>query len=538
LVKYAEEFTNSFDLIAERKSVFYHLRELAKASVLAKYLLEAGVGMDELWFGLAEAKEAGRTEIPQLWNERSHSHFQVQDGQIVDSKEGFGKGTHSLYGGVQFGLDIFKIYSTHERQVQGVDLNLDNFSLDQLTKQKQQSTAQVPAGRAFFSNIDGTRSTLSAEDKELLASVFDSSLSDRRAEGERFVPPATSVAYMDSLRQLVKEESLVREQRREHFLSSRFVMGNAGPLFPSSWTASFRIERGHEAAAEGEERRLRARSDFKAKPMKYEHIMKTSAPIFDEQTEDGARFRIYKMGSLEVRTTQASGAAEEIGAVFSVTTAQDDAEERLDLQARVVKATEYVEPLPQSGSRVQQWTLECRSYVVLETDAGRSIMVEKLQDGRAVWRQDPADLEDRNSLAKVVRSQECTDGLTVGGVRDSQQAGAAGASASECRHYAQEVFRAVNRSEQQPRCGFRRQARGKWWLSGGTHVTKDKKRRTEKFYADKTFTVKFTETKDGRKYTKEQYKELKETLSFLLGVRGRGGLAPQEHEGVFNIRAR
>ena len=31
LVKYAEQFTHNFDLIAERKSVIYHLRELAKA---------------------------------------------------------------------------------------------------------------------------------------------------------------------------------------------------------------------------------------------------------------------------------------------------------------------------------------------------------------------------------------------------------------------------------------------------------------------------------------------------------------------------
>eukprot|EP00415_Alexandrium_ostenfeldii_P002814 UN2814 len=33
LVKYAEMFTHNFDLIAERKSVVFHLRELAKASV-------------------------------------------------------------------------------------------------------------------------------------------------------------------------------------------------------------------------------------------------------------------------------------------------------------------------------------------------------------------------------------------------------------------------------------------------------------------------------------------------------------------------
>merc|ERR1719221_280730 len=40
LVKYAEVFIHNFDLIAERKSVVYHLRELAKASVMAKFLME------------------------------------------------------------------------------------------------------------------------------------------------------------------------------------------------------------------------------------------------------------------------------------------------------------------------------------------------------------------------------------------------------------------------------------------------------------------------------------------------------------------
>merc|ERR1711933_653573 len=43
MVKYAEAFSKNFDLIAERKSVIYHLRELAKASVLAKFLVDAKI---------------------------------------------------------------------------------------------------------------------------------------------------------------------------------------------------------------------------------------------------------------------------------------------------------------------------------------------------------------------------------------------------------------------------------------------------------------------------------------------------------------
>merc|ERR1711920_1096876 len=47
LVRYAESFTHNFDFIAERKSVVFHLRELAKASVLAKFLMEQDVEMDD-----------------------------------------------------------------------------------------------------------------------------------------------------------------------------------------------------------------------------------------------------------------------------------------------------------------------------------------------------------------------------------------------------------------------------------------------------------------------------------------------------------
>merc|ERR1719482_1061594 len=84
MVKYAESFTKNFDLIAERKSVIYHLRELAKASVLAKHLLDAAVTLDESWFNLAAEKEfACSLEVPQLWNHRLHSEVQVQDGAIV-----------------------------------------------------------------------------------------------------------------------------------------------------------------------------------------------------------------------------------------------------------------------------------------------------------------------------------------------------------------------------------------------------------------------------------------------------------------------
>jgi hypothetical protein len=110
MVKYAESFSKNFDLIAERKSVVYHLRELAKASVLAKFLVDAGVAIEEDWLNLAgEVEEACSLEIPQLWNERVQSKIRVQDGEVMGVDRGIRSNLYGIYGGVSFGLDKFDI---------------------------------------------------------------------------------------------------------------------------------------------------------------------------------------------------------------------------------------------------------------------------------------------------------------------------------------------------------------------------------------------------------------------------------------------
>eukprot|EP00421_Protoceratium_reticulatum_P019196 CAMPEP_0168394328 /NCGR_PEP_ID=MMETSP0228-20121227/19475_1 /TAXON_ID=133427 /ORGANISM="Protoceratium reticulatum, Strain CCCM 535 (=CCMP 1889)" /LENGTH=680 /DNA_ID=CAMNT_0008407733 /DNA_START=53 /DNA_END=2092 /DNA_ORIENTATION=+ len=110
LVKYADAFTKNFDLIAERRSVFYHLRELAKATILAKFLVDSDVWMDEAWLSLpGDVQGSGHLEIPQLWNERCHSQIRMQDGAIMNAEKGFGSDVHSVYGGVDFGLGRFRL---------------------------------------------------------------------------------------------------------------------------------------------------------------------------------------------------------------------------------------------------------------------------------------------------------------------------------------------------------------------------------------------------------------------------------------------
>eukprot|EP00972_Heterocapsa_arctica_P093000 13716328-Heterocapsa_arctica.AAC.1 len=61
-------------------------------------------------------------------------------------------------------------------------------------------------------------------------------------------------------------------------------------------------------------------------------------------TEDGMRFRIYRVGSIEIRTTQVHDGEEVVGAVFSVcaATAQASLKSIADGEL-IVKATQYVE---------------------------------------------------------------------------------------------------------------------------------------------------------------------------------------------------
>mmetsp|Transcript_108544 Transcript_108544/g.339540 ORF Transcript_108544/g.339540 Transcript_108544/m.339540 type:complete len:579 (+) Transcript_108544:1-1737(+) len=530
LVKYAESFSHNFDLIAERKSVVYHLRELAKASILAKFLIEADIPMDESWATAAsEAEEAVCLEVPQLWNERTNSQIRVQDGQLLDADAGgFGTSLHRLYGGVQFGLDKFQLtggarqparmmsaglaarqfvqparhlsstlsagLATRQfqrsfgpmgvqparvsagvgldkfalsgaarqpsrlmsaglaarqfvqparhlsatlsaglatRQFQrsfgpmgvqpsrvssglarGVDLNLDEFNLSAPTQVARQSAALgldsgADISAAFWSVIgEDAASALGKEDKTLLRSVFHPSLSDRRKERDCFTPPDTTSEYVQGLRTLIQEEEAVRRLRMERFCSAEFSIEDPGQLYPSSWRSSVEITR---KAATGQRCRssmMRICADYEAQAHLLEPALKKEVPVFDKATEDGTRFRIYRLGSLEVRTTQELDGQETIGAVFSA--AADREGKAIQPHEKITKVTEYVE-----GSNEN-----CDCYVVLETELKSVIVAEEGKNGSVRFLENPKDLEARNSLAKVLRSADCSDpSFTAAGVK-------------------------------------------------------------------------------------------------------------------------
>jgi hypothetical protein len=111
MVKFAESFTRNFDLIAERRSVIYHLRELAKASVIAKFLLDSKIRLEESWFHLSVIKDITCSmEVPQLWNHRVRGKV-LESGKTQTTKAH----THSVYGGVNFGLNKFTLSGRLQR---------------------------------------------------------------------------------------------------------------------------------------------------------------------------------------------------------------------------------------------------------------------------------------------------------------------------------------------------------------------------------------------------------------------------------------
>eukprot|EP00438_Fugacium_kawagutii_P011224 Skav228654 [mRNA] locus=scaffold2369:123061:148536:+ [translate_table: standard] len=123
LKKFADAFTRNFDLIAERKSVVFHLRELAKASVMAKYLIDSKACLDPSWYQIADdiigaTVPEAYPEIPQLWNMRGNSRIQLKDGKLVDVITGGYSNLQAIYGGVEFGLDRFELTQRHALQGQ------------------------------------------------------------------------------------------------------------------------------------------------------------------------------------------------------------------------------------------------------------------------------------------------------------------------------------------------------------------------------------------------------------------------------------
>lgn len=494
LVKYAEEFTRNFDLIAERRSVVFHLRELAKAAVLAKFLGEAEVSLGQVWFDyVTPGRPEVPMQIPQLWSLRGESMLRVVDGEIKDIGGDILTQVQGVYGGVHFGLSRFNLSSispgsapaplpegrlttlgaynptrtwggehslpvlapkgkfpqarvgrnSHVRQfkdLRGVDLNLDGFDLTK-TKELQPEPAfdQCWANMAtdsFWDMLDRPNAQDDGVENErcFLQMLFNPCLSDRRADGHVFIPPDQSAQNVQTLRSLIQNEEKVQICRQEHFVSSQFSMINAGPYFPKAWNSCFTIERRQEIIGNSTSEWFEPKSEYKDKAL-FLHLLRDVSPVFDKSTEDGYRFRIYRLGTLEIRTTMRNG-QEQIGAVFVVKNRAIDFPPTFDSKAfrdeRIVKVTEMVDRC-HGAAEVSKDALGCqlqenkdvqdvglspfvvRYFIILETETANTMLSEMCNDGSVIWEFDPCNVEKRKYLAKVLRSDDCSGcGTTVG----------------------------------------------------------------------------------------------------------------------------
>lgn len=109
LVKYADMFTHNFDLIAERKSVVYQLREVSKAAILAKFLVDNRVAMDNCWLRPEDEATVCKMDLPFNKKERFFYEILVSDGTIHEAHGGVLSSMMGLYGGVDLNIDAFDL---------------------------------------------------------------------------------------------------------------------------------------------------------------------------------------------------------------------------------------------------------------------------------------------------------------------------------------------------------------------------------------------------------------------------------------------
>lgn len=465
LKKFADSFSRHFDLIAERKSVVFHLRELAKASVMAKYLVDSHVRVDPQWHRIADEIVKGtpseaHPEIPQLWNMRGNSRIQLKNGRLIDMFTGGQKNLQAIYGGVEFGLDRFELAQRHALQgqtgmqlgqsgrpmfmpqrfqlgqraemPQGVDLNLDKFDLskpDRFGSMPPCSGApgsletKVTLGRAFLQSLRARKyDELKPEHQEVLLKVFQSPQCDRTQEGDAFIVPDPNMEYTSKLRSHIHEENSLLERRKLHFCDKAFKVGNAGHDFPRSWTSRFQIEKdglAPKTEASNKTGLVKVEIDKAYSASLVRDVLPTAAPEFQEKTEDGTCFRIYKIGSLEIRTTQERFAEEQIGVVYSsraptwnlAATSQE-----LSEREKVVECKVFLEAAEGDVVGKQPHHL----YMVCITANKDVIVTEKLANGSTIFLVNPKSLEDRNSLAKQLFKSDCVEQATVKDVKTQQ----------------------------------------------------------------------------------------------------------------------
>jgi len=257
--------------------------------------------------------------------------------------------------------------------------------------------------------------------------------------------------YVTKVRALVGEEESTRDRRKQRFADKTFSLANPGVEFPRTWTSRFQVETDGRISQTAPTKfglaKLEVDPVFEQTLLN--DILPMAAPEFNKITEDGVAFRIYKIGSLEVRTIQEAEEREKVCVVFSSGAAswQGNGTKAEGLLAKemISKCKIFVEALEHE---VESVNVSCNYYTVLETHQGSIIVTEILEDGEVSWIQNPNNLEDRNSLAKLLFQVDCKEGILVKHIMEMQQTG----NWNNRKHYSKSIYKLV--------CG--RTFRGQW----------------------------------------------------------------------------
>lgn len=214
-----------------------------------------------------------------------------------------------------------------------------------------------------------------------------------------------------------------------------------------SWTSRFQIEKdglAPKTEASNKTGLVKVEIDKAYSASLVRDVLPTAAPEFQEKTEDGTCFRIYKIGSLEIRTTQERFAEEQIGVVYSsraptwnlAATSQE-----LSEREKVVECKVFLEAAEGDVVGKQPHHL----YMVCITANKNVIVTEKLANGSTIFLVNPKSLEDRNSLAKQLFKSDCVEQAIVKDVKTQQtnfnKTFEEGVSLSVRKQYVKSVFK-------------------------------------------------------------------------------------------------
>lgn len=478
LVIYGDSFTHNFDLIAERLSVIYHLRELTKAQIIARFIMDSGVQLDESWLNVLGKDTMTELRIPQHRREIGRLQLRVYNGEYYQEPgQELGLNIWGVYGGVDLNLDNFDLSEAQQSDksvLPGEPIDLEKLTEDELRQMIIDHGGTVPPGITekpdlidimmqimesfsdFWGCISGSGpSPYAREDQALLRKIFNPHLSDRRLDKDRFIPPTRDPEYIDKLRQLVDEEWFIQEERRKIFMSPDFTPGQHSPPFPYMWRSKYGV-----AVDESVPRAIG--EVVKGRPLKKVANSKASVDmlkemklIFEGMTEDGTHFRIYQNSTMEVRTIQEHDQSETIAVVFMIVRPiplTDDG--TLSGKESVIQVTLCVGAGgdgPQSGLEMpEQEDSEAmphyRFFCLAETKGVRGnhrIITEMLSDGTVTWEEDPPDIEHRRSRAGVMNSL-CCKNTSIQKLREYRKEYVGKyspfATASACKQYAQGAF--------------------------------------------------------------------------------------------------